>query len=73
VIFRSRFILVGDSFTVLDGNLSVNRIIIRIYNYMRKRIRIIKIDSHLDIIIIGLRRTLSRKWSPEALYEQYLQ
>jgi hypothetical protein len=36
VISKSRFILIDDSSIILDGNPSVNRIIIRICNYIKK-------------------------------------
>jgi hypothetical protein len=36
VISESRFILVGDSSITANGNLSVNQIIIRIYNRIKK-------------------------------------
>jgi hypothetical protein len=65
MIFKSRFILIDDFFIAPNGNLSVNRIIIRIRNNMRRsfniskkeKIRIIKISPHLIIIIIRLRKT----------------
>jgi hypothetical protein len=54
---KSRFKLIDDSYIISDENLSVNRIIIKIYNYIRKKIRTTKIDPHLIIIIIKLRKT----------------
>jgi hypothetical protein len=57
VISKSKFILIGDFSIILNKNLSVNRITIRIYNYIKRKIKIIKIGSYLIIIVIRLRRT----------------
>jgi hypothetical protein len=68
-ISESKFILIDDLFIVLNGNLSVNRIIIKTRNSMgrsyininRRKIRIIKIDPYLIIIVIELRKTRTFK------------
>jgi hypothetical protein len=57
VISESRFILIDDFFIAINGNLSVNQIIIRICNRIKRKIKILKIDPHLIIIIIKSRRT----------------
>jgi hypothetical protein len=54
VISKSKFILIDYLFIASNENLSVNRIIIRIYNCIRRKIRIIKIDPHLFIIIVRI-------------------
>jgi hypothetical protein len=57
VIFKSKFILIVDSSITSNRNLSVNRIIINICNYIKRKIIIIKINPYLIIIIIKLKRT----------------